>query len=106
MAQLIMCDSECSSPAYVMWTEIESGQVQAYCADHLAEVCGAIAQEAGIVNALVGQALAAMEAAGQIVDPTATPLKRGRKAAAAAVVEPDAQPAAEPADAQPVGEAV
>jgi hypothetical protein len=79
MAQPINCDNNCGTEAFVMWTEIGTGTVTAYCAPCLAEVCGAIAQEAGVIDALIGQKLAAMEAAGLIADPGADKPKRTRQ---------------------------
>lgn len=82
MAQPINCDNNCGTEAFVMWTEIGTGTVTAYCAPCLAEVCGAIAQEAGVIDALIGQKLAAMEAAGLIADPAPAAGKKPRRKAA------------------------
>lgn len=53
MAQPINCDNQCGTLAMMMWTEIGTGEVQAYCAPCMAEVCMAIAREAGLADVFV-----------------------------------------------------
>lgn len=88
MAQLIICDSCHSEPGTVMWSLIQEGEVTAYCSSCFAGACGAVAREAGVLDQVIGEAIAALVASGDLKE-----VKRRRPPA-------DAEPPA-PADAEP-----
>jgi hypothetical protein len=99
MAQLIMCDSACGTPALVMWTVIENGDVQAYCAPCLAEVCAGIAQQTGMIDGLVAAKVMELIAAGDLKE-----VKRRKPAEPGAEPEPGPGAGAGPFDPPPADE--
>lgn len=66
MAQLMMCDSCHEQEGTVVWTLIKEGEVTAYCPGCFAGACGAVAREAGVLDQIIGEAIAGLVASGDL----------------------------------------
>lgn len=101
MAQPMQCDTQCGTPAAILVTMIESGDVQAYCGPCYLEITEALLGESGRMAEIVQ---AAVEASKAEPAPAETAPKRTRKGAAAAAAAP-AQDTGPTGESTPVQEA-
>lgn len=93
MAYQWNCDGQCGLQAIMTWTNLEDGEVQAYCANCLAHTCAAVAEGAGVLDDFLTRKLTELQMAG-VIKPAPEP-RKGK-----AAPEPEA-----PADAVDVVQA-
>lgn len=99
MAQPWNCDSQDDTPAFLVMTRPETGDVTALCAPCLLDWCETMLSQAGRMDEAVERYIAANMAAAQAAEPKP---KRARKGAAATTAAPPQDtPAGDASTAEP-----